>query len=229
MRAPARVSRPLALRLSAWGVVLFGFFGCVDAAPLPTPVSPSSPLMCPAPPGEPVVPAGSGRTEAVIVVVLDGARWQDVLVGVDPSLDPRLVPSDLVGAERLMPHLHAMIAHGALVGAPNRGRPMVASGPNFVSLPGYNEIFGGRTAFLCKDNDCPQATLPTIVDEIRSMPPSPGDDAAAVSGDAGGIRRGGLLLVGADRARGHRRPGVRDVGALRVDRRAEERRLPRQS
>jgi hypothetical protein len=103
----------------------------------------------------------------VIVVVLDGARWQDVLVGVDPSLGT-LAPSEVVPAERLMPTLHAMMSRGIVVGEPERGEPMQASGPNFISLPGYNEIFSGRTPAWCADNDCLPTQQTTIVDEVRA-------------------------------------------------------------
>ena len=43
---------------------------------------------------------------------------------------------------------------------------MLASGPNFVSLPGYNEIFSGRAPFGCPDNACPATREATIADEV---------------------------------------------------------------
>jgi Type I phosphodiesterase / nucleotide pyrophosphatase len=162
MGAPARVSWPRALRLAAWGVCLFGTFGCVDAA-APMAASPNASLACPMPP-EPLPRVAEGHTDAAVIVVLDGARWQDVLVGVDRSLGARLPPSEIVDARLLMPNLHALIERGALVGGPGPGAPMVASGPNFVSLPGYTEIFGGRTPVHCRDNDCPQTQEATIAD-----------------------------------------------------------------
>jgi hypothetical protein len=114
---------------------------------------------------EPITIKESPKTEAIVLVVLDGARWQEVLVGADPhfaSGDDRGLTADQV-----MPHLHHMIHAGAAVGAPDHGYPMVATGPNYISLPGYTEIFSGRTAFECGDNDCASVREPTIVDEIR--------------------------------------------------------------
>ena len=92
------------------------------------------------------------RTDAVVVVVLDGARWQDVLAGADPP--------------GVMPNLHTMIARGVLIGARQGGETIFASGPDFISLPGYTEIFTGRTPVDCADNDCRPASGPTIVDEV---------------------------------------------------------------
>jgi hypothetical protein len=110
----------------------------------------------------------ASNTEAVVLVVLDGARWQDVLVGVDAQLGAGLDRGEIVAASELMPNLHAMIAHGAVVGA--RGADgakgaIEASGPDFISLPGYNEILSGRTPVACVDNDCPATLESTIADE----------------------------------------------------------------
>ena len=106
------------------------------------------------------------RTDAVVLVALDGARWQEVLV----ATDPRFATGNDRGlsAEALMPNLHAMIAEGMALGAPDHGPPMVATGPNFISLPGYNEIFSGRTPSACRDNDCVATRQPTLVDEVRA-------------------------------------------------------------
>lgn len=107
-------------------------------------------------------------TEAIVVVVLDGARWQDVLVGTDASFGSWRGPSDLVSGAVLMPNLHAMIMRGAVVGSPGGGAPMRASGPDFISLPGYTEIFSGRTPVRCADNDCPATEDATLVDEVSA-------------------------------------------------------------
>jgi hypothetical protein len=172
-------------------------FGCVDAAPLSA-SEPSVTRTWPRP-AEELRAHEPVSTEAVIVVVLDGARWQDVLVGVDPSLGASLPASQIVTADRLMPNLHAMIARGALVGGPDQGMPMVASGPNYVSLPGYNEIFSGRFPARCQDNECPQTRDATLA------------------------RRRRLLLLGAHRSRRVFRRGLRARGSLRLHRPAVRR------
>ena len=62
-----------------------------------------------------------------------------------------------------MPTLHRMASEdGAVVGTDARAA-IRASGPNFVSLPGYTEMLTGAPA-TCFDNSCPQITVPTILD-----------------------------------------------------------------
>jgi hypothetical protein len=108
-------------------------------------------------------------------------RWQDVFVGADPVLAAAAhVPAST--ADELMPHLHALLAErGAAIGAPGDGPPMVATGPNFVSLPGYTEIFSGRSPTHCPDNDCAATQLPTLADEVRAVSVGPRDVAVITS------------------------------------------------
>ena len=117
----------------------------------------------------------------VILVVLDGARWQEVFVGADPQLSAEAgVPA--VHADALMPYLHALVAErGAALGAPGQGPPIAASGPNFVSLPGYTEIFTGHRQHDCANNDCAPARFPTVMDQARAVMPRPTDVAVVAS------------------------------------------------
>ena len=108
---------------------------------------------------DPVNLMGASRVDSVIIVALDGTRWQDVF-----------------GDEALMPTLHRwMTTDGVGFGAPGHGE-VWASGPNYVSLPGYTEILTGRTS-ACHDNYCRRVAVPTLVDQITSV----GGDAAVVS------------------------------------------------
>ncbi len=92
----------------------------------------------------------------VVLVTIDGVRWQDVYASVDESSG--------AGA---MPVLRDLIAReGAMLGAPGYGR-IDASGPNFVSMPGYTEIFTGQPA-TCRDNDCGRPEQPTFLEELAS-------------------------------------------------------------
>jgi hypothetical protein len=109
--------------------------------------------------------------KTVVVVVIDGARWQEVFDGTDPALAkihalPR--STQLTGRE-LMPALHQLIDEGgAALGAPERGAPIVASGPAFVSVPGYIEILSGRPAVDCPNNRCRFAGERTLLDQIAA-------------------------------------------------------------
>src|SRR5262245_34502845 len=95
-------------------------------------------------PGErskrPEVPLSAPATRTVVLVAIDGVRWHEVFEGVDPALADRygLTRSERLDAESLTPNLHRLMTReGAAIGAPGEGPEMVASGPNFMSLPGY--------------------------------------------------------------------------------------------
>jgi Metalloenzyme superfamily len=161
---------------------------CVPAKELPSPaarsVSPAetateSPIQ-----GIRASVAESDEPTPVILVVLDGVRWQEIFEGVDPAL-ARTGSSGRAGAvvdaRRLMPALYAALdARGAALGAPGHGS-IAASGPNFVSLPGYTEIFGGRPPERCQDNACAGASGPTLVDAMRDRASSDSDVAVIAS------------------------------------------------
>lgn len=110
----------------------------------------------------------------MVLVVLDGVRWQEVFEGVDAEIARRhgMKPDEVVDAEALMPTLHrVLIARGAAVGAPGHGPEMRATGPNYVSLPGYTEILTGRPSDHCHDNDCPETVETTLPDELAALGP----------------------------------------------------------
>lgn len=107
----------------------------------------------------------------VVLVVLDGVRWQDVFLGVDPELAraTMLPAKEVVPVEELVPNLHRLAtADGAAFGGPEVGEAMFASGPNYVSQPGYIEIFSERRPTECRSNRCAATTEPTLVDAIAN-------------------------------------------------------------
>jgi hypothetical protein len=109
--------------------------------------------------------------DAVVLVVVDGVRWQEIFRGVDRDLAAKagMTHAEIVDAPTLLPTLHGIVAaQGVVVGDPARGESFLASGPNFVSLPGYTEIFGGRASTECWDNTCDQTVVPTLLDEVRA-------------------------------------------------------------
>lgn len=101
----------------------------------------------PAEPGQLSAPESSARHEVapeslgttVVVVAIDGARWQEVFRGVDPTLAARygLRPSEVIDASALLPNLSALVTgYGAALGVPEVGGEMRASGPSFRLAPG---------------------------------------------------------------------------------------------
>ena len=119
----------------------------------------------------PTARADDERAEsAVVLVVLDGVRWQEVFDGVDRTLARRhgISASSWPNPADLMPNLHRLVdAEGLAIGAPGHGAEITASGPQFISLPGYIEIFAGKPDLACSRNDCMPAPMRTIVDEVR--------------------------------------------------------------
>jgi hypothetical protein len=112
-----------------------------------------------------VAPKVQNASEIVVVVTIDGVRWQDVFHGIDRSLGSHLGPEFATWqtAQALTPNLHRMAMNqGVLLG--DDAAPMVASSPSTVSLPGYSEIFSGRSP-TCANNDCPATIEPTLLDE----------------------------------------------------------------
>jgi len=108
----------------------------------------------------------SGRGDPTVLVVLDGVRWQEIFHGTDATLGAG-APLRARTAAELMPNLHRIMHEdGAVVGAPGHGS-IRASGPNFVSLPSYREIFSGRSTPDCSDNDCWRISRTTFVDDLR--------------------------------------------------------------
>lgn len=101
----------------------------------------------------------------VVLVTLDGVRWQDVFFGIDP----RFRPDAHDAHEPTMPKTVALAqARGVMIGEGGAGCGVVrtAGGAN-VSLPGYIEIFTGRPT-ACRDNHCARVDTPTVLDEVAS-------------------------------------------------------------
>ena len=123
------------------------------------------------------VSEGAGN---VVLVTIDGVRWQEIFTGADPLLadaaalarDDRRLPRGMT------PNLHRLFFdEGTVLGDPRVGEPFNASGPTFVSLPGYVEIMTGAISG-CPGNECDPhvswATIPgseSIPARRRSRPP----------------------------------------------------------
>ena len=88
------------------------------------------------------------KSPDVILVTIDGTRWQEVYNGSDVSRDGghHLTPRQIV------PNLYnSFVDQGIAVG---KTTPMIATGPNHISLPGYLEITRGHPSTDCQTNTC---------------------------------------------------------------------------
>jgi hypothetical protein len=115
-------------------------------------------------------PVGAWRASHVVLLTIDGVRWQEIFVGTDGVRSQKTMT-----AEQLTPNLHALAARGLALGTPGT-LPFEASGPNFVSLPGYREIMGAKPG--CLTNECGHVDEPTLLDELRASGLAPTEVAA---------------------------------------------------
>jgi hypothetical protein len=132
------------------------------------------------PPAPSPLPAAARRcSQPIVLVTIDGVRWQEIFDGVDRQLGARLPLRD---ARSLLPALYRrFIDRGVALGAPGFGAPVLASGPAFVSLPGYRELLTGRPALGCYDNGCGLCDRPTLLDQLRGELGLPKEDTAVVA------------------------------------------------
>jgi hypothetical protein len=119
--------------------------------------------------------------DRLVLITLDGVRWQEIFGGVDPALarQYRLPERAVVDAATLSPNLHRAMETGIALGGPE-GEPMVATGPNFASLPGYLELLTGEPS-TCQRNDCPRTARRTLLDACREAPDTSAADVAMIA------------------------------------------------
>jgi len=159
------VARVLGSLFAACVATLVGACG----SPLEREVTPSRP---PRTVGAPRADLGGGN---VVLVTLDGVRWQDALVGIDATLAPGRAAGG--GLAAVMPRTHARVAtSGFALGLGGGCATMRTEGGANVSLPGYTELLTGRPT-ACRDNECPRVALPTILDEVARR----GGSAASIA------------------------------------------------
>lgn len=128
--------------------------------------------------GDSLAPAAP---HTIVLVALDGVRWQEVFRGVDPALARAhgLSDAETFEARELVPNLHAVASAGVAVGSGGRG--MTAGGPSYVSLPGYFEMFTGGWPTSCFDNLCRHVSVSTVVDQFASELGTSALDVAVVT------------------------------------------------
>lgn len=108
------------------------------------------------------------KTENLVIVTLDGLRWQEVFKGVDSAIivnkkftsDSEQVVKNFGGADinerrkRLFPFLwNTMAAQGQLYGNRTTGSNVNNANRYWFSYPGYNEIFTGYPDTAVNSND----------------------------------------------------------------------------
>jgi hypothetical protein len=119
---------------------------------------------------------------AVVLVVLDGVRGQEVFGGADRALarERGMNPLAWAGPRALTPNLqHLLETRAIALGAPGHGPEIAASGPRYISMPGYLEIFTGHPDVACDNNECARPPGRSLIDDVVES--SGADDVAVVS------------------------------------------------
>lgn len=108
------------------------------------------------------------KTENLVIVTLDGMRWQDVFTGADSALiNNTKYTTDTAGAkakfwadnvnerrQKLFPFLWSIIEQkGQIYGNRHYGNYVNNANPYWFSYPGYNEIFTGYPDTAVNSND----------------------------------------------------------------------------
>lgn len=144
---------------------------------------------------------GSAQTPAssqhVVVMTLDGLRWQEMFGGADRDYFKREKPGEVSAAERrfwrptieerrrvLMPFMWQTIAaKGQIFGDPAKGSRVHVTNGLWFSYPGYNEMFAGAPDPRVDSNDKVPNPNVTVLEWLNGRPGFKGRVAAFGSWD----------------------------------------------
>ncbi len=107
----------------------------------------------------PVGTSAAAPARNVILITMDGVRWDEMFLGSDPVISgqPR---------ENLFPNLLGPLSLEGRLYGDEISSVVEVENPTNVSLPGYENIFLGHPNG-CKGNWCPRVAEETIADKIR--------------------------------------------------------------
>ncbi len=139
-----------------------------------------------------------GAAENVILVTIDGLRWQEVFRGLDERLlveeynsIGEALASKFGGvtsterADKLMPFLHQVILEqGSVIGNRDAGSCAHVTNPWYFSYPGYNEILTGVPDRAIDTNDSIPNPNVTVLEWLQQQETFAGNVAAFTSWDA---------------------------------------------
>lgn len=138
------------------------------------------------------------KTENVILITLDGYRWQDLYGGADAKwMKPKFVkdvaqlkqqydaPTAEERRKKLMPFFFStLINNGTLIGNRNLKSKMQVTNRYKFSYPGYSEIFCGYGDKRVNSNEYPDNPNTNIFDFVCTQPGFEGKVAAFATWDA---------------------------------------------
>lgn len=127
-----------------------------------------------------LVPLSLKAEPKVVLVSIDGVRWQEVFAGVDPTLyqqsqwvkTPELIRSFTPGQpDTLMPFLHKTVAQqGVTVGDRSQGSAINVSNPYQISYPGYQELLAGFSDPTIHSNNKIANPNVTVLEWLNQQP-----------------------------------------------------------
>lgn len=115
------------------------------------------------------VAAAQSRTRKIILVTVDGLRWQELFNGVDASLAGKLrIPEDK-RREAILPFFWNTFARqGVVFGNPAKNSSVEVTNSFRVSYPGYSEILTGRAQdSVIRGNEKIQNPTETVLEFVR--------------------------------------------------------------
>ena len=106
------------------------------------------------------------KTESnVILLTLDGVRWQEVFHGVDEQLSQ----GKPLGTKTIFPFLTGTLTkQGMLIGDRQGGDEVTVANPWLNSLPAYQSIMAG-SAQPCRSNACGQIGVETLPERLAKV------------------------------------------------------------
>lgn len=162
------------------------------------------------------------KTENLIVVTLDGFRWQEVFKGIDPYLmehNPEAInnyeaiiekfggSSENESRQKLLPFIwNVMAINGQVYGNRDYGNKVNVSNPYWLSYPGYNEIFTGQVNLSINSNKFGVSPDYNILEFFNQQEGFEGDKVLAVTNwekfkDIFNQERNNLFLIAGARSK----------------------------
>lgn len=144
------------------------------------------------------LPDPSDSTHNLVIVTVDGYRWQELFTGADPDLirDPDIAgdtatlnllywhPKAEERRKLLMPFMWNVVSRkGQLWGNRQLGNKVNTANLYHVSYPGYNEIFTGTTDLLISSNSRRTNPNVNVLSWLNQQPGFEGKVAAFTSWD----------------------------------------------
>jgi hypothetical protein len=132
-----------------------------------------------------VLVSNLAAAQNVVLVTLDGVRWQEVFNGADKNLinntdfvkEPEQLNTQFWAKtvnerqQLLMPFLTQVVAkQGVIIGDRANGSTMSVSNPWYFSYPGYNEILTGEVDENINSNDKVLNPNKTILERLDTLP-----------------------------------------------------------